>query len=641
MDPRTSGHGRDEAVRRLRSAVCGLGVCVALLLASPLRAQEALSPLPPPVTRGLYRAHWFEFLSAFSENDKAAESRALDAMERAARKVGVRRLSDFSRTAVYLGRRAEKQGQPDRAERAYRAALALDEANPDAVLAGLSFLVRSGKFKDAIRSLPESASALFTAHESRVAILSCVGIWAAAAAAATLAAMILALSLRHAPRVLHDILEAAFRSFGRSGALPLSLVLAGFPLFIGFGPVWLVLYWGALVWAYAERRERVVLSFGFVALALLAPLVAWITQENIRQRSPLYVAAIDLEERREDASAEDGLRQASAVFPEDADVWFLLGIYAERSGDLDRAQADYSRAMQADPGDYRAILNRGNVHFTEGDYSEAIRDYTEASKRSPTAAEAYYNLSLARGEAYDFDGQALAIARARELSASRVTAWSGTPTVSRVVSAGFSLARARARIADWDAQPKSRRLPGHGTAARPWNALISVWALAPLGVLFAGILFARLRRRRGLASLCERCGRAFCNRCRRYGDPALYCTMCSRTFLRKEDVDIEVQVAEARQMQARATRRARASRIASLLLPGSHALLEERPVAGGITLFLFFFGLAAAIIDGKLFDPWMLRPPGAMRATVIFGGALAALVWIRAQLVGRRAPSGS
>ncbi len=400
----------------MRAAALGAGVVVLLLLASAAQAQDALSPLPPPVTRSLYRAQWFEFLSAFSENDAAAEARALEDMERAARKVGVRRLSDFSRTAVYLGRRAEKQGQPDRADRAYRAALALDDANPDAILARLSFLVRHGKVGDALRSVPESTTALFSAHESRVAILSALGTWAGAAAATTVAGIILSLAVRHAPRVLHDLREAAFRFFGRSGALPLGLVIAGLPLFVGFGPVWLLLYWGALLWAYAEDRERMVLGAGFVALALIAPLAAWVTQENIRQRSPLFVAAIDLEERREDASAEDGLRQAAAVFPEDADVWFLLGIYAERSGDLERAQAEYGRAMQADPADFRPILNRGNVHFTEGDYGEAIRDYTEASKKAPDAAEAYYNLSLARGEAYDFDGQALAIARARELS---------------------------------------------------------------------------------------------------------------------------------------------------------------------------------------------------------------------------------
>ncbi|HYX20293.1 MAG TPA: hypothetical protein VFA98_05560, partial [Thermoanaerobaculia bacterium] len=107
--------------RRLRTPVRLLLFAIGSVLLSPaipLAAQDALSPLPPPVTRGLYRSHWFDFLSAFSENDRTAEQKALDEMVRAGRKVGVRRLSDFSRTAVYLGRRAEQQRQPDRAARA-------------------------------------------------------------------------------------------------------------------------------------------------------------------------------------------------------------------------------------------------------------------------------------------------------------------------------------------------------------------------------------------------------------------------------------------------------------------------------------------------------------------------------------------
>jgi tetratricopeptide (TPR) repeat protein len=606
--------------------------------AAPVAAQDSLSPLPPPVTRGLYRSHWFDFLSAFSENDGKAEQKALEEMVRAGRKVGVRRLSDFSRTAVYLGRRAEQQMQSERAARAYDAALRLDDSNPDAIFARLAFLFRQKKFGEVFRAVPASASALVSTHETRVALLSSLGLWVAAAAAAALVGVILSLALRHAPRLLHDVRETAFRSFGRSGALPLALLVGGLPLFIGFGPFWLVLYWGALLWAYADSRERFALGSGFVALALVGPLCAWITQENIRQRSPLYVAAIDLEERREDASAEDGLRQAAAVFPEDPDVWFLLGTYAERSGDLERALNDYGRSMSADPSDYRPVLCRGNVHFVEGDYGEAIRDYVEASRKDPKAADVLYNLALARGEAYDFDGQTQAMAAARALSASRVAVWSSTPTFARVVYPEYPVARARARIASWNAQPKSRRLPGHGTAGSPWMAVVSPWALAPLALLGAGIGLARLRRR-GVASICERCGRAFCNRCRRYGDPPDYCTMCAR-LLRREVSDIEAQAAEATAARRRASSRSRAGRLVSLLLPGSHAFGEGRPLMGAATLFLFFFGLAAVVIDERYFDPVTL-PSEGLRLSMIAGGVLALLVWLRAQFVGRRAPGGS
>jgi tetratricopeptide (TPR) repeat protein len=631
-----------KSVRRHFFLLAAAAVLSSVLLATRVRAQaqEALSPLPPPVTRSLYRSNWFEFLSADSENDGAAASKALDRMIKAARKVGVHRLSDFSRTAVHLGRRAERLGAPDRAKRAYDAALLLDDANPDAVVARLSFQVRHGKILEALRSLPAAVTAMLATHESRMAILSLIVLWTAAALAATLLASILVFALAHFPRVVHDIRETGHRLFGKSAALPLALLILGLPLFVGLGPVWLILYWGALIFPYVRAQERSILVAGFIGLALCPPVIAWITQENIQQRSPLLVAAVDLAERREDASAEDGLRQASAIFPEDSDVWFLLGVFAERAGDLERAQNEYNRATDADPSDYRPILNRGNVHFTEGDYGEAIRDYVEASKRAPRAPDVYYNLSLARGEAYDFGGQSQAIAKAREISASQVGGWSNNPTLSRVVPAGYSVSGAKARIERWNAQPKSRRLPGHGTAAGPWNALVP-WSLPPLLAWLLGAFLMIRRGRRGLATECSRCGRAFCNRCRRYGDPALYCMMCARLHLRKENVDIEVQVAETRAMQRRATWRNRAGRLASLLLPGSRAFFDERPLAGVLTLFAFFFGLFVAILDEKLFDPMTLPPGGGIRATVVAGLLLALFVWTRAQLAARRAPSGS
>ena len=54
---------------RRRCFLLAAAVLRAVFPAPPIRAQtqEALSPLPPPVTRSLYRSNWFEFLSAESE----------------------------------------------------------------------------------------------------------------------------------------------------------------------------------------------------------------------------------------------------------------------------------------------------------------------------------------------------------------------------------------------------------------------------------------------------------------------------------------------------------------------------------------------------------------------------------------------
>lgn len=625
--------------RAARIAAAALLLALGAGAAASLSAQEAVSPLPPPVTRGQYRSSWFDFLTAFSENDAAGAERALDTMVRAARKVGVHRLSDFSRTAVYLGRRAEILGQKDRAARAYDAALRLDRDDPDAVVSRISFLARTGRYLDALKSVPPAAVALFATRESRVAIFSSAALWLSVGIAGALAGIVLTLCARHLAQAFHDVAEAARWRLGHGAAIPAGILVAALPLFLGFGPGWLILYWAVLIFPYIDRRERNVLAAALVALALVPPLLAVVTRVNIEQRSPLFVAALDLAERREDASAEDGLRQASAVFPEDSDVWFLLGVYAERSGDYERASGAYTRAMRADPTDYRPVLHRGNVRFTEGDFNEAIRDYIEAAKLDPDAPEIFYNLALARGEAYDFDGQSQAITRARAISASRVSGWVNAPTVSRVVPATYSLARARARIAQWNSQPKSRRLPGHGAASLEY-AIGSAWSLPPIVVLVAGLLLARFRRPRGVAGECVRCGRAYCARCRRYGDAPGYCATCARSF-RKEDAGIEEQAAEALGAQRRARGRHRSSRLASLFAPGAHQFGFDRPGAGAVTMLFFFFAIGAALLDSRFFDPLSLPPEGPVRATVVAGVAVAFLIWVRAQWLARRVPSGS
>ena len=204
----TTASGR--SILRLRRRAAALLLAVAAIgLAPEAHAQDALSPLPPPVTRSQYRGQWFEFLSAFSENDTSTADKALEGMLRAGRKVGVHRLSDFSRTAVYLGHRAERQGATERAARAYAAALKLDDSNPDAILAHLSFLFRHGKIGEALRELPGAAAAYVSTREARVAIFSSLGLWIALGIAGMFAGAVLALAVRHFPRAWHDIAERA------------------------------------------------------------------------------------------------------------------------------------------------------------------------------------------------------------------------------------------------------------------------------------------------------------------------------------------------------------------------------------------------------------------------------------------------
>ncbi len=541
-----------------------------------------MSPLPPPVTRGLYRSRWFEFLDAHTEDDSRGAAVALAELKRAAQMVGVRSLSDFSRTAAYEGRHAEEQGKLDRAARAFDAALALDDGNCDAQFARVGFLVRRRSLQEAVEALPGATSSLLATHESRLSVLSMFLTWAAAGLAAAGLGTIVILIVRHARLWVHDLREISKRFFGPGSGVPLGLVIAGVPLAFGLGPLWILLYWGALVYPSCRPRERGVLAAALVVLGLIPPTTAAISRENILERSPLYVAAVDLEEKREDASAEDGLRQASTVFADDPDVWLLLGIYAERSADPERALTAYERAVLAGPNEYQPLMNRGNIHYQEGNFAQAIRDYEAATEIAPRAAEVYYNLALARAEAYDFVGQAAALQKARQISAGDVSYWSDHPTLSRVVSASYPVSRARRRIEEWNRKPAGRRLPGYAPFSSVTAAFLSPFALGPWAVLVLALVLQLVRSWRGLATECSQCGQPTCKYCRRYGDPLGLCGTCSRQ--RRESRVIDVQVRRADLTRRLARRRTWLCRLLSLFLPGTHGFFSRRPVSGFLTL---------------------------------------------------------
>jgi tetratricopeptide (TPR) repeat protein len=69
------------------------------------------------------------------------------------------------------------------------------------------------------------------------------------------------------------------------------------------------------------------------------------------------------------------------------------GAYAN-NGDLDRASADFTKAIELDPKYAAAYLIRGNLYGKKGDLDRAIADYTEAIRLNPKYALAYNNRGL-------------------------------------------------------------------------------------------------------------------------------------------------------------------------------------------------------------------------------------------------------
>jgi len=88
--------------------------------------------------------------------------------------------------------------------------------------------------------------------------------------------------------------------------------------------------------------------------------------------------------------------------PNLANAYYNRGINYRTKGLADQAIADYTKAIEIDPGNASAYVNRGVAYKTKGLADQAIADYTKAIEIDPGSASAYVN----RGNAYGTKGLA-------------------------------------------------------------------------------------------------------------------------------------------------------------------------------------------------------------------------------------------
>ena len=78
-------------------------------------------------------------------------------------------------------------------------------------------------------------------------------------------------------------------------------------------------------------------------------------------------------------------------------AYFNRGLAYGKKGEVDRAIADFDKAIALNPDYAAAYYNRGTAYGMKGDYDRAIADFGRAIKLNPKDADAYNN----RGLAYD------------------------------------------------------------------------------------------------------------------------------------------------------------------------------------------------------------------------------------------------
>src|SRR5215216_5740629 len=82
--------------------------------------------------------------------------------------------------------------------------------------------------------------------------------------------------------------------------------------------------------------------------------------------------------------AIEHLRAAIAQGETSPLAYALLGVAEERSGALEEAMADYSRAIASDANNAPAREGRARIHESRGDFAKAVEDYSVAYRAQPS-----------------------------------------------------------------------------------------------------------------------------------------------------------------------------------------------------------------------------------------------------------------
>lgn len=622
--------------RALRCGALAL-LLLPFVLAAPSPAQVLQAPGEATETtfRREVRGQWFAWLAAHEEGDPLLAAQKVEEIVRHAHKIGLKRLTDLSLAATLMARREMAQGSLEKARWALDSAIRLDPDLPEARWSRVALALKTDKL-GAPRELLGAMRAVSVDLEGRRVLFVRSALLVVLTLAAVGAAFVILLVASEARRLFHDLTELAGRWITRPADAVLAAAVLVLPLFLTLDVGWLLLWLFVLTFGYAERYVRWAALAGLVPLMLVAPALDRAAVRLAVSASPVLRGAEALQEKRYDQRVLDDLEAVKNLFPEDADLRFLLGCLYQQLGQNDRAVAEYTVAVQVSTVEVRALINRGDIRFVDGDFGAAQEDFQEALRRDPRDVRARYNLSLVYGETFRTVEAQEKLAESRALDNALVTRFLDSPTLVKVVSVGYTPREALEKVLALQGDSRSRRVLGHfhvGSETRTWAVPFAV--AIPFVVAAAFGLDAFRRRGRGYALACDKCGRTFCRLCKPPGESALLCSQCIHVYLRKDGVSIETKLQKVEEVRRRQGFEGRLRGALNLVLPGGEFLFQGRAGRAAAILLPFFLGLFAAVLRQDLaLSP---RPGGGplFLGTVLWA-MLALAAWFVGQLTARR-----
>lgn len=416
--------------------------------------------------------------------------------------------------------------------------------------------------------------------------------------------------------------------------LPNAVVVIGviflffFPLIFGFTVLWLIPLWLFVLLGYLRKTELAGAAVVFVLLLILPVMIflaaAGTDLTGSEEARLLWKVNYDYWDKKD----LDRLRSLSEQKADDADILFSLGLAYKKNGDFAEALQIYKQLTDANPENYRSLVNLGNTYLSMDRWQAAVDTYQAAVTVAPDqCAAAHFNLSQAYSQNAMLKESEQAFLKAKEMA----------PQSVEKSYKNFSK--------HFNRKVMDERLPAASIIMRVLNSSLksglsaeNIWGLffRPLSVragisvmvflFIAGFLWLKQDRFR-MAVRCTICGRPLCLRCQKDIAKDVVCTQCANFYRGQENPDLQVKQAKLRKMQLYQKSYAAVRNVLGLLFPGA-ALIWKGYVLSGLAMLLVSAGLFFKIVVTLgLPSPWSFLGLSNMPLVVLLAGGLFGL-WL-------------
>lgn len=542
---------------------------------------------------------WPQAVNAARDGDLDTAAKKTTELVDTGRAYGVKRYPVYASGAAGFARQSEADGKHDLSGWAEKTAAQLDPKSPSVPLSVADMAAEKSNWGKALPAATKGLLQVITNY--RTSVLSRADLLIVFALAIALTAIIfsIALFIRYGRAMAHDFREVLGRRIHGGSVSVLAFALLFLPIFVWLGPMWLVFYWFAIFFGYANGRERVlIIMLGLLVAAL--PLIADLASTAAAAvDGPVMMSAIASAEQSYQPEALRRMQELATTVPDDATLQVLLGNMYEFEGNDNQAGDHYRRAIAINDS-AGGHVNLGNLHFMQNDYGAASTEYAAAQKRDPNMAIAFYNDSLANGALSRFDEQGTLFDHAKRIGKDQIEELTQNPPAQKVAMYHPRMTEAW-RVAMAIAKRGAARSQfGNYAYFDPRRSAMNPVTLGALASMLFAIVIWTVRKGRGFAGSCIKCGRTFCHRCKSSRESATYCTQCIHIYLKRDGVALATKRAKLDEVSDHYVGMARRNRLFATFLPGSAQMLEGRTPIGAIGMLLFFMFVCIAIFTGRL-----------------------------------------